>query len=236
VTNDSEHIISISIVEDDEDLRRILAAALGDFGFDVRDYPGSREFYRDLWNKPCSIAILDINLPGEDGFSILEHLRASSDIGVIMLTARNQKQDRLQALTQGADVYLTKPVDLDELVANIANLSRRICCPTVSPRIPTNSWKLSADRWSLFAPNGKIAALTASERAILGELLDHMDEAVTRDALVEALGHASDYLLPNRLDMLISRLRRNVLALTGCQLPLRTIRGIGFSLLSDPKE
>lgn len=236
MTTNSAPKISICIVEDDDDLRQIMIVALTDFGFEVRGYRGSREFYRDLLNNPCDIVLLDINLPGEDGFSIMENLRTGSDVGIIMLTARNQDEDRVRALTRGADIYLTKPVQLEALAANIVSLARRLQGKNVSLRGVETAWRLSADGWSLHSPGGKSVLLTTSERTILEVLLRRPNVAVSREELVSALGHSSDYFLNNRMDMLMSRLRRKIFDHTGCHMPLRTVRGIGFSFIPEASD
>jgi two-component system, OmpR family, response regulator PhoP len=235
VKNNLTHI-TIFIVEDDEDLRQVMTVALTDYGFEVRGFPGSREFYRELVNQPCDIVLLDINLPGEDGFSIMEHLRVGSDVGIIMLTARDGQEDRVKALTRGADIYLTKPAQLEELVANIVSLSRRL--HSKNGVVPGNDggWRFSLDGWSLLSPDGKYLLLTASERVVLEVLLRRRNEVVSRDELIDALGHKNDYFLDNRLDMLVSRLRRKIQHSTGTRFPLRTIRGTGFSFLPEIPE
>jgi len=227
--------ITLYVVEDDEDLREEVVLSLIDRGFLARGFPGSRELYQGLLEAPCDILILDISLPGEDGFSILKYIRsttqATNQVGVIMFSARGQTEDRVQALMAGADLYLVKPVDLDELSANIVSLFRRIHRSEPAHSEAGPSWRLSADGWHLLAPAGGRVSLSASERVILEVLLWDPGATVTREALVDALGRHPDEVLSNRLDMLISRLRRKVAQATGTQLPLHSVRSVGFSLL-----
>jgi len=174
--------------------------------------------------------VLDIGLPGEDGFSIMAHLRETTSAGIIMLTARGQTADRVRALMGGADIYLVKPVDMAELAANIVSLSRRLRA-TAPPLLESHDgWRMSADGWLLLSPTKASIPLSSSERQLLQVLARHPGSTVSREALVKALGHHPDDAFSNRLDMLVSRLRRKVLQATGKKFPLLAVRGIGFSL------
>lgn len=118
--------LEICVVEDEEDLREEIVESLQEAGFNVRGFPASRELYASLLMARCDIAILDIGLPGEDGFSIATRLRELGSIGIIMLTARSHMDDRLLGLQSGADIYLVKPVDFVELEAVVLSLARRV--------------------------------------------------------------------------------------------------------------
>ena len=191
--------LEICVVEDEADFREEIVEALREAGFGVRDFPGSRELYAALLAAPCDILILDVGLPGEDGFSVAERLRGLGSMGIIMLTARGQTEDRVRALLGGADMYLVKPVDLRELVASIGSLARRLHLNglTGAPegagdgraQGSVRSWSLSPDGWTLFDPEGSSMPLTAQERGFLQCLWARAGEAVSREDLVAvALG------------------------------------------------
>lgn len=222
--------ISVCIVEDDQDLREEVVQSLAEYGFDVRGFPGSRELYLGLLRRPCDVAILDVGLPGEDGFSIMEHLRATAVMGIIMLTARGQISDRVRALMGGADVYLVKPVDMAELVANVVSLGRRVRRIENQGQDTRDGWQISTDGWLLTSPSGTAVTLSSSERALLNILAQRPGTTIPRETLIKALGYHPDDVLSNRLDMLVSRLRRKISQTTGEKLPLHAVRGIGFSL------
>lgn len=217
--------LKICIVEDEADLREELVEALAEAGFGVRAFPASRELYAALLATPCDIAILDIGLPGEDGFSIAERLRSLGPVGIIMLTARAGIDDRVRALGGGADIYLTKPVNLRELLAVIGSLARRLKV-NVPEAIPT-AWALSTDGWTLLDPNGVGLPLTAQERTFLECLWQSAGEAVAREDLAVAMGGDPYEYDFHRLDTLVSRLRRKA-AEIGLTLPLRSVRGMGY--------
>jgi DNA-binding response OmpR family regulator len=229
-TSASNQGVSVCVVEDENDLREEVVQTLIEYGFDARGFPGSRELYLGLLQQSCDVAVLDIGLPGEDGFSILAHLREASSAGIIMLTARGQIDDRVRALMGGADIYLVKPVDMAELAANIVSLNRRLRATALPSAESHDGWRMSPDGWLLLTPSGASIPLSAAERKLLQVLAQHPGTTVSREALVKALGHHPDDALSNRLDMLISRLRRKVSQASGEKIPLRAIRGIGFSL------
>lgn len=223
--------LEICIVEDEADLREEIVEALLEAGFGVRGFPASRELYAALLAAPCDIVILDVGLPGEDGFSIAERLHSLGPMGIIMLTARAQTEDRVRALLGGADVYMVKPVDLRELLAVIGSLARRLAAseslPANALETTANPWALSADGWTLFDPDGASVPLTAQERAFLQRLWQQAGEAVSREELAVAMGGDPYEYDFHRLDTLVSRLRRKAADL-GLTLPLRAVRGMGY--------
>jgi two-component system, OmpR family, response regulator PhoP len=226
----ANHDIAVCIVEDDCDLREEVVQTLLEYGFDVRGFPGSRELYFGLLQQPCDVAILDVGLPGEDGFSVMENLRTTASIGIIMFTARGQMTDRVRALMGGADAYLVKPVDMVELVATIVSLARRLHAAKSAAHERGGGWCLSDDGWLLSSPAGGSISLSGAERSFLQVLAQHVGITVSREELIRALGHHADEVLSNRLDMLVSRLRRKVAGATSEKLPLHSVRGIGFAL------
>lgn len=238
-----ENRIRVFLVEDDADLRDELEFGLTAQAFEVVGFPGSRELYRALLRQQCDVVVIDVGLPGEDGFSIATTLESLPGIGVVFLTARTSIEDRVRGLTVGGDAYLLKPVDLRELAATIRSVYRRtrVSTPEPAPQsipptvvdMPSSrpaEWVLSADAWTLTHADGFSVSLTSSERLLLAHLFAHRDQVVTRDALIEVLGHRADYYLNHRLDMVVSRLRAKVSKRSGKALPLRVVRGIGFIL------
>ncbi|MCK9259761.1 MAG: response regulator transcription factor [Azoarcus sp.] len=234
--------LRVCVVDDDDDLRDEIVLGLEESGFGVRGFPGSRELYRGLLHAPCDVVILDIGLPGEDGFSITTSLKEICKVGIVLLTSRTSIESRVKGLMDGADAYLTKPIDLRELAATVLSVHRRIAfqnrepgevtgAGAPAPQPAATTWSLSVDGWRLMAPNDRSVSLTGSERLFLTCLFSHLNEVVRRDVLVEAMGHRADYYLSHRLDMMISRLRKKVLGETGLALPLRAVRGTGFSLI-----
>ena len=227
--------LEICMVEDDDDLREEIVESLQESGFRVRGFPGSRELYASLLRTPCDIVLLDVGLPGEDGFAIAGRLREMGPVGIIMLTARAQSDDRVRGLQQGADAYLVKPTDLRVLEATILSLARRLkkdggddAAMPQAPAVPTEkSWALSADGWTLLDPSGGALQLSTQERIFLRCLLERAGTAVPRETLVAALSTDPDGYNLHRLDAMVNRLRKKSTE-QGMHLPLRAVRGVGY--------
>lgn len=117
--------LRIAVVEDEVDLRDNMLDFLEDRGYDVWGVGNAADLYRQMLVRPVNVVILDVGLPGEDGFSIARHLRRMENLSLIIVSARSALDDRLTGLSCGADLYLTKPVDLRELEANIEAVVRR---------------------------------------------------------------------------------------------------------------
>lgn len=231
--------LSIAVLEDDDSLReQILMPELEDHGFRPMGASTAADLYRMLLQGPVELALLDIGLPDEDGLSVAARLRqAFPEIGIVMLTSNDDRASHLQALTNGADAFLPKPLDPDILMATLHRLARRMRLPSASPqaavaRPRAAGWMLEADGWCLVSPQGTLCALTAPERCVMRELDAHRHEPVTREALIGALVSAEEAIEfdPRRLDMLVHRLRRKVSLAVGDGLPfpLIAVRGTGY--------
>ena len=120
-------LITVAIVEDEMILREELSFQLTHLGFEVHAFENAEQFYRYLAVHPETMVVLDIGLTGEDGLSICRHLRsANAEMGIVFVTARSLREDRLIGLQAGVDAYLTKPVDIVELVLILRRLSLRL--------------------------------------------------------------------------------------------------------------
>ena len=225
--------LRVALVEDDAELRdAILAPALAESGFDVAAFGSAAGLYRSLLHRSFDVVVLDVGLPDEDGFDVARYLRSLSSIGIVMLTGRAASPDRVRGLRHGADAYLTKPIDLDVLMATLHSLSRRLVSEKAdkAERTVEGAWRLGDGDWNLLTPDDACIDLTASERSILRTLFDARGQPVTREALIAGLtGDVYDFD-PHRLEMLVHRLRRKVAG--GCRhpLPLRAVRGKGYVL------
>lgn len=228
--------LEICLVDGDASFRKELQEALSGAGFSVRAFPGSRELYAALLHQSCDIVLLDIGLPGEDGFTVAERLHAlNRQIGIIMVTARMATEDKVRALLGGADAYLVKPVVWPELFATITSLARRlnhgkaaaIAAFHAAPLHELKSWSLSHDGWVLTNPSGFALQLSARERLFLQRLWQQLGETVSRDNLIIAMGEDPYHYDVHRLDALVSRLRRKF-ADEGGAMPLRSVRGQGY--------
>ncbi|BDU15171.1 response regulator transcription factor [Lysobacter auxotrophicus] len=221
------HRPKVALVEDDPHLREVLAVNLDDAGFDVIACASAEAFWRERAHTPFDLVVLDLTLPGEGGLSVLRRLRATSGVGVVVLTGRTLPADHAQSLTEGADAFLSKPVDLQVLAATLRSVVRRM-----QPVAPAIAWRLTGDGWSLCAPDGGIVELSVQERLLLEGVMEEPGRVVTREALLERFDRANEEVDPQRLDMVVHRLRKKVAQL-GRRLPLRTLYRSGYVFQAD---
>ncbi|MFJ5446908.1 response regulator transcription factor [Methylobacillus methanolivorans] len=242
----SSHL-RVIIVEDDLDLREETELGLRSLGIDVTGVADATALYRELINKKYDIVILDVGLPGEDGFSILKHLRSSVQIGIVMVTARGAVDDRVQGLNDGADAYMVKPVNLKELASVVNSLARRMQARMVERRrqpqpstvdataqqAPLSTWKLCKTHWTLVSPDNASIPLTPKEYAFLSRLVEKCGQPVPKAHIIHAFGGDLDDFDFHRVEVMISRLRRKGKAITGELLPIKALPGFGFSFTAD---
>jgi DNA-binding response OmpR family regulator len=222
--------LRVLLLEDDELLRdHVLAPQLQRFGFEIAAVGTAAEL--DPYTQVAwpDILILDVGLPDADGFELARKLRAQmGDVGIVMLTGRNTTADRVRGLSEGADAYLSKPVDTDLLAATLYSLARRLHASLAQTQ---RHWRLDADDWCLLSPSGGVVALTKTEGRLLSKLLEKHNQAVSREELIEALTSNVYDFDPHRLDSLIHRLRKKVQRVLGVSLPLNAVHGEGYVFL-----
>jgi DNA-binding response OmpR family regulator len=221
--------LKLALLDDDDLLRdRVLAPKLRQFGFEVTATGSAAELRAVVKSgPPPDIFLLDLGLPDGDGFEVARSLRAAVPrAGIIILTGRSDNVDRVRGLFEGADAYLTKPVEIDVLVATLYSVARRLEPSTA----PAGHWALSPDEWFLLSPSGGRVMLSKSERRLLDTMLQHANEVVSREALIAVLTDDVDAFDPHRLDSTVHRLRRKVLTALGEPLPLNAAHGTGYVL------
>lgn len=223
----------IAVVEDEASLRADVVEYLSACGHVVIGCEDGRALDRLLAERPADLIILDINLPGEDGFSIAKRLRDHSDVGIIMLTARGVNVDRVVGLEIGADVYLVKPIELRELEAQVRSLSRRLgaAAPAAAQTaaVAENQWVYDQLAWALVSPDGGVAKLTANERIFISLLVEHPGEPVSRSAIFKALGKREWDVGDRSVDSMVRRLRAKGQEALGRELPIEAVHGTGYA-------
>jgi DNA-binding response OmpR family regulator len=227
----SQPSLRVLLLEDDELLRdHVLVPNLLQFGFDVAAIGHPADLNQQIQQRPPDIVVLDVGLPDSDGFQVARQLRARiASIGIIMLTARAETTDRIRGLSEGADAYLSKPIDIDLLAATLYSLARRL---RTTPHPVAGHWHLDANGWCLLSPVGGVVALTQSESRLLAPLMESANEVMSRDALIEKFAEEGIDFDSQRLDVLIHRLRKKVLQVLGVPLPLNAVHGKGYVLVS----
>ncbi|KAF1716092.1 response regulator transcription factor [Pseudoxanthomonas wuyuanensis] len=221
------------VVEDDDDLRNaVLLPAFADAGYACTGVGTALEMYRCLAGQSFDLILLDIGLPDEDGFRSIKHLRSLTKAAIIILTGMDSDADRIRGLSSGADAYLSKPIDSDVLLAWVRTIIRRVGdgpgnAADAQIKAATN-WRLSGNGWHLLAPDDRAVILSPPERIIVNVLIAAGGKTVHRDELASRLMGEIRTFTPNKLEMLIHRFRAKVLRVTGQQLPLMAIRGVGY--------
>lgn len=213
----------VLIIEDDPALVRTLALTLREENYAVDTAMDGEEGLFKARNNAYDAILLDVMLPQLDGWELLARLRPSIRTPVLMLTARDTVPDRVKGLNYGADDYLTKPFDIDELLARLRALIRR-AAGQVHPVIQIGPVVLdtAAQRVTL---SGEPVALTAREYALLEYLALHRGEVVSRTTLYDHLFDEDDASLSNLLDVHVSNLRKKL----GAEI-ITTRRGLGYCI------
>ncbi|MBV8930037.1 MAG: response regulator transcription factor [Mycobacteriaceae bacterium] len=217
----------VLVVEDAETIRVAVESALTEAGHDVLARADGRYVERDLAEFRPDVVILDVMLPGRDGFALLQIVRSHSEAGVVMLTARDGIEDRLRGLTGGADDYVVKPFMLAELVARVHALLRRL--GRMSTTI--NVGDLVVDPDAGMARRGETPIpLTATEFKMLCYFAEHRGKVLDKVQLLSAVWGFDAYD-PNLVEVFVSTLRRK-LEQHGPRL-LHTVRGLGYVLRDE---
>jgi two-component system response regulator PhoP len=226
--------IRIAILEDNPDLREELIFFLEAKGYKVWGERSAEVFWKRLHANPVDIVLLDIGLPGEDGFSVLEYLRGLSQYGLIVISARGNLQDRLRGMELGADAYLVKPVNFADLVLTVDQLWQRL-------RLQASDSELSVPaataRWTLrdkclSGPDGQNILLTSQEARLISFLMRYPSEVCNKELIHEHLFGHHDECDTHRVDVVLSRLR-NKAQRQGISLPIRVVFGKGVVFLAD---
>jgi two-component system OmpR family response regulator len=214
----------ILLVEDAEAIRVAVEAALTDAGFTVLARPDGEQLERDLARFRPDLVVLDVMLPGRDGFTLLSVVRKFSTAGVVILTARDGVEDRLRGLGEGADDYVVKPFVLAELVARVSAVLRRT--GRTQPTIEVGELVLDPDS-GLVLHGSKRVELTATEWKLLCYLAGQRGRVVSKNQLLAAVWGYEEYDA-NVVEVHVSALRRK-LEVHGPRL-LHTVRGLGYVL------
>lgn len=216
----------VLIIEDEPELLDAMVTYLTLDGLTAHGVGSLRAAEQWLRTHPHDILVLDLGLPDGDG---LAWLNAHSELvhqGVIITTARGESAARIAGVRAGADAYLVKPVQLEELSALIGNLMRR--------RQPTAAqhWQLNPLNWTLKSPLGVSMKLTNTELKVMKMVSPCPGKVVTRPALIVGLGHDPESFDARRLEILIRRLRTKAEGCFGMRFPLDTAHGLGYSFTS----
>ncbi|WP_346309138.1 response regulator transcription factor [Limnohabitans sp.] len=222
--------LNIVLVEDHDILRHMVKQALEEAGHQVVALSCAEELEDEAHGLPVDVFLIDLNLPGEDGLSLTERVRSAYPLaGLIVVTARSSLKDKLEGYARGADLYLSKPVEVPELCAAVAALGRRR--QRVGELLEQHpGLTLSQQQMSLSKNGHKAVSLSAAETAILITLARAPGQRAAYWQIAETLGLDPQTYAKASLEVRIVRLRKKLLeagAETGC---IEAVRGHGYQL------
>ena len=224
----------ILFVEDDADIRSLVADFLTHNGFRMSVARDARELDRLLEVSRVDLLILDIMLPKEDGLSLCRRIRATSNVPIIMLTARGSEIDRVVGLEMGADDYLTKPFSTHELLARIRALLRRASMASRVPReqrpahLSFAGWRLDLGARRQHSADGTAVPLTGGEFELLATFCEHPQRVLTREQLLDLTRGRAAAPFDRSIDIQVSRLRRKIEENPREPLLIQTVRAGGY--------
>lgn len=242
----SEHTDHILIVDDDRDIRDLLADYLKQFGYRTSTAADGRAMRQVLGAAGHSgqgavdLIVLDVMLPGEDGLSLCRELRARSSLPVIMLTARGEPVDRVLGLELGADDYVPKPFEPRELLARIRSVLRRTRMLATEDddigdtrRVAFSNWIFDLRRRELLSPDGAVVSLSGAEYRLLAVLVSHANRVLTRDQLMDMTKGREADPFDRSIDLQVSRLRQKLAEDARQPEIIKTVRNEGYVFVAS---
>ena len=227
----------ILVVEDDPQIRTLILRVLKENGYEATSARDAREATAALNGATFDLLLLDVMLPGRSGLDLCRDIRQTSQVPIIMVSARGDEIDRVVGLEVGADDYVPKPFGAKELLARIRALLRRAGAGNgaeTAGRVPQDimsfaGWRLDRRRRELTDPDGAAVELSGAEHDLLVSFLENPQRVIGRERLLELsrtrLADSSD----RSIDVLVSRLRRKL----GQDDLIRTVRGVGYLFTAD---
>ncbi|WP_415163090.1 response regulator transcription factor [Ottowia sp.] len=222
---------TIAVVEDDEDILANVCRFLQKSGFRVWGASSAEDFYVHLLRDKADLVVVDLGLPGESGLSLVQRL-AAQRIPVVVQTALGDLEHRIAGLEAGALQYFVKPTDMNELVAGIRSQLRGAGAASQASGAGLARWRLEPAAAQLVAPNQLVVRLTSRELDFLRCLMATDGGLVSKQALLEAMGHDGVEDGFHRIESMLTRLRRKTLDTTGTPLPVRAVFGRGLVFIA----
>jgi two-component system OmpR family response regulator len=236
-SDDHGHIL---VVDDDPQIRLLVSRFLQRHGYQVTGAPDGGVMMDVLARTTIDLVVLDLMLPGRSGVELCREVRRSSQVPIVMLTARSEESDRIVGLEGGADDYVTKPFSPRELLARIRAVLRRsrtarnIADTRRSETVMFDGWTMDLRRRELQSPSGTLIDLSTGEFDLLVAFVEHANRVLSREVLMQfAKTRNSGDPFDRTIDVQISRLRRKLEAVTSGGQLIKTVRGSGYIFASD---
>jgi DNA-binding response OmpR family regulator len=224
-----DHIL---VVEDEPITREQLVSYFEEEGFRVTSTGSGDKVLPLVTDSDVILVLLDIKLPGKDGLTLTREIRQESDIGVILVTSKQEQIDRILGLESGADDYVTKPFDPRELLSRARNLIRRVHIQQKQRKknhIRTfDGWHLDLNKRELTAPEGEQATLSAGEYQLLLAFMERAGEVMNRDQLMNRIRNREWFPDDRYIDVLVGQLRKKLGERAANAKIIATIHGTGY--------
>jgi len=221
----------VFVVEDEEDIARLISHNLQAAGFEVRSFVNGGSVLSEAVREMPSLFVLDIMLPGADGFELCRQIRQTPLLSVtpiIFLTAKTAEADRVKGLEMGGDDYITKPFSPRELVARVRSILRGARQTPVTPEVlRVDDLEIDSSSMTVQA-RGRAVLTTVREFRLLEYLATHRGRVFTRDQLLDAVWKEATFVTPRSIDVYIRRLREKIEIDPRHPRYLKTLRGIGY--------
>jgi two-component system OmpR family response regulator len=231
----------LAVLDDEADITQLLASYLAGHGFRVSQVHSGAALMDLMARDAPTLVLLDLGLPGEDGFAIARQLREHWRCGLVIVTGRGDAVDKVVGLEVGADDYVTKPFDLRELVARIKAVLRRLAPAAAAASTPPDmasakrlrfaQWEFDTAARRLLDPKGHEVMLTTGEFDLLNTLLTHPGRVLSRDFLLEHTRGRDSGPFDRTIDVQIGRLRRKIEADPDIPQIIKSVRGAGYILI-----
>lgn len=220
------------IIEDEPITRAQLSAHFEKEGYKVIARENADDVTKLIEENPIDVCLLDINLPGKDGLTLTRELRTRSDIGIILVTGKDDQIDRIVGLESGADDYVTKPFDQRELLSRVKNLIWRIQAQAQHKEKGSKrnfiGWELDLNKRQLVTPDGKTQSLSAGEFHLLMALVENAGHVMSRDKLMNEIRNREWYPDDRYIDVLVGQVRRKFRDHSPNETFISTIHGTGY--------
>ena len=228
----------IAVVDDEVDITQLLEGYLGRQGFRVSSLHSGAALLQLMALDAPALVLLDLGLPGEDGFAIARQLREHYRCGLVIVSGRGDAIDKVVGLEVGADDYVTKPFDLRELLARIKAVLRRLepaaaeaPRPAAKTKLRFAQWELDTAARRLLDPQGREVPLTTGEFELLCVLARNAGRVLSRDQLLEQTRGREAGPFDRTIDVQVGRLRRKIEAQPDDPQIVKSVRGAGYILV-----
>jgi DNA-binding response OmpR family regulator len=218
----------VLVVDDDGDIRGLVRELLERAGHEVIDAPDGPEGLRLFYAKQPNLVILDVSMPGMEGWEVLERIRELSDVPVLMLTARAEELDKVRGLRAGADDYVTKPFGRQELLARVDAALRRRRSTEEAPETYADGFVKIDFAQRAVSAGGQAVALTPLEFRLLSAFVRNPNNVLSHDQLLELAWGSAGAAERDQVKLYVGYLRRKLGAPDGAESPIETMRGFGY--------